>query len=135
MPTVIIDGSEGEGGGQMLRTSLSLSAIYGLPFEMVNIRASRPKPGLKPQHLMCVRAVAEICGADVEGDEAESMRFEFRPGGIMIPSSVTSIGYGAFNGCTGLRDVYFEGKPLIAIKDLADEKVRDNCYFHIRRSR
>ena len=79
---IIIDGSQGEGGGQMLRTSLSLSAVYGKPFEMVNIRAKRDKPGLKRQHLTCVRAVAQICGAQVEGDEAGSMRLLFKPGKI-----------------------------------------------------
>ncbi len=79
---VIIDGSQGEGGGQMLRTSLSLSAAYGKPFEMHNIRAKRDKPGLKRQHLTCVRAVAQICGAQVEGDEVGSMRLLFKPGAI-----------------------------------------------------
>ncbi len=77
-----IDGSQGEGGGQMLRTSLSLSAILGRPFKMVNIRAKREKPGLKRQHLTCVKAVAEICGATVEGDEVGSMRLSFAPGPI-----------------------------------------------------
>ena len=79
---VVIDGSQGEGGGQMLRTSLALSAAYGKPFEMVNIRAKREKPGLKRQHLTCVRAVAHICGAQVEGDEVGSMRLSFMPGKI-----------------------------------------------------
>ena len=79
---VIIDGSQGEGGGQMLRTSLSLSAAYGRPFEMQNIRAKRDKPGLKRQHLTCVRAIAQICGAQVEGDEVGSMRLSFKPGKI-----------------------------------------------------
>ena len=79
---VRIDGSKGEGGGQMLRTSLSLSAAYGKPFEMLNIRANRDKPGLKRQHLTCVRAVAQICGAQVEGDEVGSMRLSFKPGQI-----------------------------------------------------
>ncbi len=79
---VMIDGSRGEGGGQMLRTSLSLSAAYGKPFEMLNIRANRDKPGLKRQHLTCVRAVAQICGAQVEGDEVGSMRLSFKPGAI-----------------------------------------------------
>ena len=55
-----IDGSEGEGGGQMLRTSLSLGAAYGIPFERVNIRANREKPGLKRQHLTCAKAVAAV---------------------------------------------------------------------------
>ena len=79
---ITIDGSQGEGGGQMLRTSLSLSAVYGKPFEMVNIRAKRDKPGLKRQHLTCVHAVAQICGARVEGDEVGSMRLSFAPGKI-----------------------------------------------------
>lgn len=79
---ITIDGSQGEGGGQILRTSLSLSAVYGQPFEMVNVRANREKPGLKRQHLTCVRAVAEICGAKVVGDEVGSMRLTFEPGPI-----------------------------------------------------
>ena len=80
--SITIDGSQGEGGGQMLRTSLALSAAYSKPFEMVNIRAKREKPGLKRQHLTCVRAVAQICGAQVEGDEVGSMRLSFKPGKI-----------------------------------------------------
>ena len=77
-----IDGSNGEGGGQILRTSLSLSAITGKPFEMVNVRAKRKVPGLKRQHLTCLRAAAEVCGALVEGDEVGSLRVSFRPGPI-----------------------------------------------------
>lgn len=79
---ITIDGSQGEGGGQILRTSLALSAAYGKPFEMLNIRAMRDKPGLKRQHLTCVRAVAQISGAQVEGDEVGSMHLSFRPGAI-----------------------------------------------------
>lgn len=79
---VAIDGTRGEGGGQMLRTSLTLSAVTGRPFAMTDIRARREVPGLKRQHLTCVRAAAEICGAEVVGDEAGSMRLEFTPGPI-----------------------------------------------------
>jgi len=82
MKLVTVDGSQGEGGGQMLRTSLSLGAIYGKPFEMVNIRSGRPVPGLKRQHLTCVRATAEICDAEVTGDEVGSMHLTFIPGAI-----------------------------------------------------
>src|SRR5258708_23414771 len=57
-----IDGSFGEGGGQILRTSLSLSLVTGKPFRIDNIRANRKKPGLLRQHLTAVRAAAEICG-------------------------------------------------------------------------
>lgn len=74
-----IDGSQGEGGGQLLRTSLSLAAICGRPFTLFNLRAGRAKPGLQPQHLTAVRAVAAICGASVKGDKIHSTMLEFRP--------------------------------------------------------
>ena len=82
MDFIKIDGSQGEGGGQMLRTSLAMSAITGTPFEMVNVRARREMPGLKRQHLTCLRAAAEICGAQIEGGVVGSMRVAFRPGRI-----------------------------------------------------
>ena len=62
-----IDGSFGEGGGQILRTSLSLSLATGKPFRIDKIRAGRERPGLLRQHLTAVLAAAEVCGADVEG--------------------------------------------------------------------
>ncbi|MBR4171965.1 MAG: RNA 3'-phosphate cyclase, partial [Kiritimatiellae bacterium] len=73
---------QGEGGGQMLRTSLTLSALRGVPFEMEKIRAKRERPGLKRQHLTCVQAVAEICGAKTEGAEVGSLSLSFIPGSI-----------------------------------------------------
>ena len=77
-----IDGSQGEGGGQILRTSLTLSAITGQPVRIEKIRAGREKPGLKRQHLTCVKAVAEICGAKVSAVEVGSDGLEFVPGAI-----------------------------------------------------
>ncbi len=77
-----LDGSFGEGGGQILRTSLSLSALTGRPLRLEKIRAGRQKPGLKRQHLTAVKAVAEICGARVEGAELGSMQLDFSPGAI-----------------------------------------------------
>ncbi len=74
-----IDGSYGEAGGQILRTALSLSCILEKPFRMFNIRKGRGKPGLMPQHLMCVRALARICNASVKGDEAGSTELFFTP--------------------------------------------------------
>ena len=62
-----IDGSVGEGGGQILRTSLALSMCTGQPFTLTKIRAGRAKPGLMRQHLTCVTAAAEVCGAEVQG--------------------------------------------------------------------
>ncbi|MBW4577784.1 MAG: RNA 3'-phosphate cyclase [Aphanothece sp. CMT-3BRIN-NPC111] len=76
-----IDGSYGEGGGQVLRTSLSLAAITGQAIRIGKIRAGRQKPGLAAQHLTGVRAAAAICGAKVRGDALGSMTLEFIPGG------------------------------------------------------
>jgi len=77
-----IDGSYGEGGGQVLRTSLSLAATLGRNLHLFNIRASRSKPGLAAQHLTCVKAAAEVCGAQVEGAEIGSTELTFRPGAV-----------------------------------------------------
>jgi len=79
---VEIDGSEGEGGGQIIRTAVALSALTGKRIAVSNIRAGRPKPGLANQHLTAIRAVAEICGADLSGDEVGSSRIDFAPGNI-----------------------------------------------------
>jgi len=62
-----LDGSAGEGGGQILRTALGLSLVTGTPFTIDRIRAGREKPGLQRQHLAAVRAAAEIGKADVSG--------------------------------------------------------------------
>ncbi len=74
-----IDGSYGEGGGQILRTSLSLAAITGRPIQIVNIRAKRAKPGLAIQHLTGVRAAATLCQAELKGDRVGSTQLEFIP--------------------------------------------------------
>jgi RNA 3'-terminal phosphate cyclase (ATP) len=77
---VEIDGRHGEGGGQILRTSLALSAITGTPVRFTHIRAGRKKPGLQRQHLACVKAAAAICGADVKGAELHASTVSFVPG-------------------------------------------------------
>ncbi|HSD37236.1 MAG TPA: RNA 3'-terminal phosphate cyclase [Rhodocyclaceae bacterium] len=77
-----LDGSQGEGGGQILRTALTLSMITGSPFRIERIRAKRSKPGLLRQHLTAVSAAAEICGAQVSGAEAGSQVLSFTPGRI-----------------------------------------------------
>ena len=82
MRDIIVDGSEGEGGGQVLRTSLSLSAITGRPVRIENVRGRRKKPGLKRQHLTALNAAAEICGAKVEGAELNSPEISFHPSAI-----------------------------------------------------
>ncbi len=77
-----IDGSYGEGGGQILRTAIALSCITGEAVEIYNIRANRPKPGLAMQHLKGIEAAKEITNADVEGLRVGSTRVVFRPRGI-----------------------------------------------------
>lgn len=79
---IYIDGSQGEGGGQILRTALSLSLITGKPFMMDRIRAKRPKPGLLRQHLTAVYAAKSVGSAEVHGDELGSSRIEFKPRGL-----------------------------------------------------
>lgn len=79
-----IDGSRGEGGGQILRTSLTLSVVTGRPVRISRIRAGRPKPGLMRQHLACVNAAATISGGTVEGAEVGSKEVTLRPGGQIL---------------------------------------------------
>jgi len=76
---IVIDGAAGEGGGQVLRTSLALAMITGQPFRIENIRAGRPRPGLMRQHLTAVMAAAEICGGTTIGAEPKSTTLEFVP--------------------------------------------------------
>lgn len=74
-----LDGSQGEGGGQILRTALSLSMLRRQPVRIANIRAGRKKPGLMRQHLTCVRAAAAVSNAEVDGAEIGSTDLTFRP--------------------------------------------------------
>jgi len=77
-----IDGSIGEGGGQVLRTALSLSCVLGKPVRISNIRAGRTKPGLAAQHLTACNLLSEICGAKMEGTALGSTEISFSPGKI-----------------------------------------------------
>jgi RNA 3'-terminal phosphate cyclase (ATP) len=79
---VAIDGSEGEGGGQILRSSLALSLVTGIPFRIEKIRAGRSKPGLLRQHLTAVNAAAQVSGADARGASLGSRELTFVPGVI-----------------------------------------------------
>jgi RNA 3'-terminal phosphate cyclase (ATP) len=79
VPLIVIDGSLGEGGGQILRTSLSLSLVTGKPFRLVNIRAHRKHPGLLAQHLTAVQAAARISTARVEGVAIGAREIVFAP--------------------------------------------------------
>lgn len=75
-----IDGSLGEGGGQVVRSSLALSLLTGRPFRLHDVRGGRDRPGLRRQHLAAVRAAAAVGGAEVDGDEPGSVEIVFRPG-------------------------------------------------------
>jgi RNA 3'-terminal phosphate cyclase (ATP) len=85
---VEVDGSRGEGGGQILRTSLALSLLTGKRMRIRKIRARRPRPGLMAQHLMCVKAAQRLCNAGVDGAELGSTAIDFLPGPV-LPSRWT----------------------------------------------
>jgi RNA 3'-terminal phosphate cyclase (ATP) len=82
-----IDGSSGEGGGQILRSSLSLSLATGKAFRIENIRAKRERPGLLRQHLTAVLAASEIGGAEVEGANLGSKHLTFIPGTVRLAAA------------------------------------------------
>lgn len=82
------------GGGQLLRSALSLAMITGQPFRMEHIRGRRPKPGLMRQHLVCVKAAAEISSAEVTGAELGSTELVFRPGPVSGGDYQFAIGSG-----------------------------------------
>jgi RNA 3'-terminal phosphate cyclase (ATP) len=94
-----IDGSFGEGGGQILRTSLALSLLTGKGFHLYNIRAGRAKPGLQPQHLMSVRAAATVGQAQLRGASQGSTDLVFEPGQVVGGKYQFAIGTA---GATGL---------------------------------
>lgn len=87
-----IDGSHGEGGGQVLRTSLGLSMLTGTPFRMERVRANRDKPGLMRQHLTAVLAAAELCSAEVTGAAIGSSELSFRPNTVRPGDYTFSVG-------------------------------------------
>src|SRR3954471_4678945 len=77
-----IDGSQGEGGGQILRSALALALITGTPFRIDNIRAGRPRPGLMRQHLTAVEAAAAVSDAETDGAAVGARSLFFRPGRV-----------------------------------------------------
>lgn len=79
MEPIRIDGGFGEGGGQIIRSAVSLSAITGKPIEIENIRKNRKVPGLRPQHLLGVKILSKICQANVEGLYVNSTSLKFSP--------------------------------------------------------
>lgn len=94
MKSTLLPLSGEAGGGQLLRSALSLAMITGRGFRMEQIRARRPKPGLMRQHLACVKAAAEISGADVSGAALGSTDLHFQPGRITGGDHAFAIGSG-----------------------------------------
>ena len=91
-PMHIVDGAQGEGGGQILRTSLALALVTGEPVRIENVRAGRQRPGLLRQHLTAVLAAAEVSGAEVDGARIGSRALTFRPGAVRPGAYTFSVG-------------------------------------------
>ncbi|RYZ65278.1 MAG: RNA 3'-phosphate cyclase, partial [Proteobacteria bacterium] len=79
MTTIVIDGSHGEGGGQIIRTSVALSALLGARTIVENIRPRREPPGLQRTHLEAIRGIASLAGVVLEGDALGSVRLVLNP--------------------------------------------------------
>lgn len=77
-----VDGSYGEGGGQILRTAVAFSALTKKPVKITNIRANRPNPGIKPQHYVAIKSIKELCNAETGELEIGSSNLKFMPGDI-----------------------------------------------------
>ena len=113
METIFVDGSVGEGGGQILRTSLALSCITGKSVHIENIRAARRNPGLAKQHLASVHAACRICGAQDSGAVIGSKVLDFQPGQVQAGDfhfDVGSAGSAALVIQTILPALFLAGK-------------------------
>jgi len=110
MTALALDASHGEGGGQVLRTALALAVALGRPVALERIRLRRPKPGLQPQHLTVVRALAAIADADVDGDALGSTALSFAPRGLRAGDWRFDIG--AIRGSAGSVSLLFESLLL-----------------------
>lgn len=103
---LMINGARGEGGGQILRSALTLAVILGRAIRVEHIRAGRKSPGLAAQHLLSLRAAARICKAHVSGDELGSTAITFEPAGPVIPGhyefDVASVRQGGSAGAVTL---------------------------------
>ena len=108
--TQTIDASHGEGGGQMLRTALSLSVALGRPVTLRGIRTRRPRPGLQPQHLTVVRALAAISDAEVAGDALDSTEVTFVP--RTLRAGTYRFDIGAIRGSAGSVSLLFQALLL-----------------------
>jgi RNA 3'-terminal phosphate cyclase (ATP) len=113
-----IDGSYGEGGGQIVRTAVALSVLTNQPVEITNIRAGRPIPGLRPQHYTALSCIQSICNAEVEGLSVHSTHLRFKPG-VVQPGTYT------FDvGTAGSMTLVFQACLLSAFHASAPLKIK-----------
>lgn len=105
-----LDASEGEGGGQVVRTALALSVALRQPVTLHRMRARRPKPGLQPQHLTVVRALAAIARAEVSGDALDSTELAFVPRALCAGTYEFDVG--ALRGSAGSVSLLFQALLL-----------------------
>jgi len=116
MTLIQIDGDYGESGGQIVRTALALSTISGKPFEVVDIRKGRAEPGLKNQHLFCIKALEDLCHAKTEGAFLGSTKLSYYPG--QIEGKTVSIDIGTSGSISLLL------QALLIPSIFSDSKVR-----------
>ncbi|AJQ92521.1 RNA 3'-terminal phosphate cyclase [Gynuella sunshinyii YC6258] len=124
MDMIELDGRQGEGGGQILRSALTLAMLTGKGIEIHHIRGGRPKPGLMRQHLTCVLAAQTISGAWVEGAELGSTRLRF------VPGAVTSGDYHFDVGSAGSTTLVFQtiALPLLQAKGASTVQFRGGTH-------
>jgi RNA 3'-phosphate cyclase len=132
-PILELDGSMGEGGGQILRTSLALSLLTGRAFHLKNVRAGRDKPGLQPQHLMSVRAAAEVGQATLRGASRGSTDLVFEPGEVKAGPYRFDIGTAGSTGLV-LHTIYLplalRGAVPSSVTLIGGTHVRTSPCFH-----
>jgi RNA 3'-terminal phosphate cyclase (ATP) len=123
-----LDGAQGEGGGQILRTALALAASTGQGFRVERIRANRLRPGLRPQHLAAVRAAAMACGADVHGafDGSPDLRF--------VPGPVSAGEFRFDIGTAGAATLVLQSVVPVLATAAAGSRVRVTGGTHVPRS-
>jgi RNA 3'-terminal phosphate cyclase (ATP) len=115
---LIIDGSYGEGGGQIVRTAVALSVLTKQPIEITNIRAQRPIPGLRPQHFTALSCIKTICNAEVEGLSINSRNLKFHPHDIKEGTFYFDI------GTAGSMTLVFQACLLSACKHPASLSIK-----------
>jgi RNA 3'-terminal phosphate cyclase (ATP) len=126
---IALDGSEGEGGGQILRSALALSILTGKPFKLIHIRANRKPPGLRPQHAVSVKAAAAISGAKYKGGSVGSETLYFEPDAVVAGQHTFTIGTAGSTGLV-LHTVYL---PL-ALKGGKDSELTITGGTHVKTS-